>query len=231
MVRATLLSLFLGFAALVAPCAQAVETEAVKIAGQWVVVGVISGTDKDGKDIGVAVLKNVASKRTFTLSIGDTLPNEFGYSLKSIESRKVVITDRKKDVVLSFADAAPATAEDGDSPTRTARFIDNYYRGLSDAPIEIFKNERAEADAEVESQGLRLPLRRFGTMKEDAARSRFDLYRTDSAYEDGAADAAENADGDESRSSFVVNYDNFQDDGEPGDGPTELPLDAVEIND
>ncbi len=231
MVRATLLSLILGFAALAAPCVQAVEAEAVKIAGQWLVVGVISGTDKDGKDIGVAVLKNVATKRTFTLSIGDTLPNEFGFTLKAIEARKVVITDRKKDVILSFAEGSPASGEDEGAPSRTARFIDNYYRGLSDAPIEVFKNERAEADAEGEGQGLRLPLRRFGTMKEDAARSRFDLYRTDSAYEDGAADAAENDGGDEGRSSFVVNYDNFQDDDEPGDGPTELPMDAAEITD
>lgn len=222
-----LLSLPVLFALLATPPALGVEQKTkVKIAETWAVVGVISGTDPQGADIGVAVLRNNDTKRTYTLSIGDALPNEFGFVLSSVENRTVVIANGDRQVQLGFAESAvPATAnaEDESRESRTARFIDNYYRGLNDSPIEIFRGDHAEDEVVTgdpdRRDPLKLPMRRFGTFKEDAARSRFDLYRNDGGYAAGDGES-------EGEGGFVVNYgDGFQEEDQTVEVPTEVSLD------
>jgi len=183
-----------------APRASAVEPAAIgtgqKIDVQWSVVGVI-GT--------VAVVKNNATKATYSLQIGDALPTQFGFTLKAVQGRKVVVTDGTQDVTLSFAEASAPAAEE-DQAGLTARFIDNYYRGLAETA-----GFPEEAPREGES-GLGLPLRRFGPFKENDGRSRFELYRTDRPYRQGAdGDGTAQGDGESEDGRFVVNYDNFED--------------------
>jgi hypothetical protein len=218
--------------------ALAVEQKDIKVAEKWAVVGVIAGTDPKGHDIGIAVLRNQLTKHTYTLAIGDALPNEFGFTLKAVQNKTVVVANGEKQVTLGFAESSAAgeRAEDDGHDNRTARFIDNYYRGLSDSPIEIFKAERERADEQVQADdnmgrdGLKLPLRRFGGgFKEDAARSRFDLYRNDSGA--GSAEAADDG--------FLVNYGTDEAPGETSgdeppvfdaDGLREVPSDGIEIS-
>lgn len=225
--------------ALAAVPAFAVEQkDIVKIAEKWAVVGVIAGTDPKGHDVGIAVLRNQQTKHTYTLAIGDAVPNEFGYVLKGVLNRNVVLANGAKTVTLGFAEAASSASGSGSEEARenrTARFIDNYYRGLSDAPIEIFRDGRdrdegaVDGDATAPREKMRLPLRRFGNYKEEAARSRFDFYRNDSGYGDGGSVDAGDGGG------FLVNFsDSFQDEGRdaPADGSLgEAPYDADTIRD
>lgn len=167
-----------------------------KIDTQWSVVGVI-GT--------VAVVKNNATKATYSLQIGDALPTQFGFTLKAVQGRKVVVTDGAQDVTLSFAEASAPAAEE-DHAGLTARFIDNYYRGLAET-AGFPEDAPREGDA-----GLGLPLRRFGPFKENDGRSRFELYRTDRPYrQDADGEGAAQVEGENEDGRFVVNYDNFED--------------------
>ncbi len=209
--------------ALVAVPALAIEQKDIKVSEKWAVVGVIAGSDPKGHDVGIAVLRNNQTKHTYTLAIGDAVPNEFGFILKAVQNRNVVIANGERQVTLGFAEAVVAgSGSEEERENRTARFIDNYYRGLSDSPIEIFKADRERDDGGVETEtvsreGLKLPLRRFGSYKEDSVRSRFDVYRNDGGY-------AEAGSGEPDGDGFLVNYsDNFQDDGQqtPADGYSE----------
>lgn len=203
----------------------AVEQKDIKVVETWAVVGVIAGTDPKGHDIGIAVLRNTQTKHTYTLSIGDAVPNEFGFVLQSVQNRAVVIADGERQLRLSFAESSASGSGYGsedEHENRTARFIDSYYRGLSDSPIEVFKSERDHDEATPDSDGsardsMHYPLRRFGNYKDDASRSRFDWYRNDGAtYAEPSTGEPEASD-----NSLIANFtDSYQDDerevpGEP----------------
>lgn len=207
-VRLALAAALTSLALLRAESAAAVEKEPIRIVDRWSVIGVISESETHG----IAVLRNNQSHRTFTLSLGDAVPNEFGFALVSVANRKVVIGNGKEKVTLAFAESD--IAGDDAQPSRTAQFIDNYYRGLHESPIEILNRNAEEVPAERPTEGAVLPLKRFGSLR-DEAQSRFELYRSDRVY-GGEADAGE------AESGFTVNYDNFDDQtdggGEPLDG-------------
>jgi hypothetical protein len=211
-----------------APRAAAVDEQEIKVDARWSVVGIIAGGEEAGKPVGIAVLKNNATKHTYTLSIGDAVPNEFGYTLQSVKGRAVVITDGKQKVSLSFAEGS---SEDDSSPqSRTARFIDNYYRGFGEAPpVDIFSSSGSGGTASEDgsSQPLRLPLNRFGTLREDAARSRFESYHDNRGYRDDEPETATDP------SEYVVNYDSNYDEVPPESGYDAAPLypDAPEAYD
>ncbi len=195
-----------------APKARAVDETGIKIAEKWSVVGVIAEDDGTGvKGKGIAVIRNNLSKRTFTLAIGDSVPSEFGYVLKAVKSKSVVIANDKQAVTLAYADGTTGPAEEEGGLTPTSRFLDNYYRGLSESPIEILgpgsEGEPEKADG---PQTTILPLKRFGTLKSDG-RSRFDLYRADRTYRMNAEVEDDTSTLDGGDNGFVVNYDNFDD--------------------
>src|SRR3712207_4088741 len=108
-VRATLALLLLAAAP-----ARAVEEQEIKIVDKWSVVGIIAG-DEGGKQVGIAVLKNNQTQRTYTLSIGDTLPNEFGYTLQSVKGRRVVVTDGSEKLTLAFSEGPTSSDNEAES--------------------------------------------------------------------------------------------------------------------
>ncbi len=116
----------------------AVDVKPLTISDKWSVVGVITSSNPKND---VAVLKNNETTKTYTVTIGDTLPNDYSYVLKRIERRSVTVSDGEKQFVLSFVDV-PVAAEEADEFQDSVRFIDNYYRGLAESPIELFNKDR-----------------------------------------------------------------------------------------
>jgi len=114
-----------------------VEHAEVKIEGRWSVVGVISGEpNTSGKATGIAVLRSNLTKKTYTLAVGDSIPNEFGFVLKSVQAHSVQIASAgSQAVTLNFADtiqdAAADTTATSDMPSRASRFLGSYYRGFN----------------------------------------------------------------------------------------------------
>ena len=115
--------------------AQAVDQSEIKIEGRWSVVGVIAGEPSaTGKVTGIAVLRSNLSNKTYTLSVGDSVPNEFGFILQSVQAHSVQIASAGGNAVtLHFADTLPepTTEVSSDAPDRARRFLDSYYRGFN----------------------------------------------------------------------------------------------------
>ncbi len=199
-----ILSAWLGYGA---RPALAVDEGGIKIQDKWSVVGVISEDEQKG----IVVLRNNVTKRTFTLAIGDTVPTEFGYTVAAAKNRSVTLTDGKHVVTLAFAESSTTAAEEDPGLSPTNRFLDNYYRGLSESPVEILGPASENEPDRIEGQTGMMPLKRFGTLREEG-RSRFDLYRADRMYRmNQAGEEPVSADVEDDESGFVVNYDNFDD--------------------
>ena len=92
-----------GFAA----NAGAATTAPVAIGERWSVVGVIAGDPLPNQvPTGIAVLRNNVTQRSYTLTIGDSIPSEFGFTLKNVHARSVVIAKGDESVTLGFAEPA-----------------------------------------------------------------------------------------------------------------------------
>jgi hypothetical protein len=116
---------------------------------RWSVVGVIAGEpNASQKPTGIAVLRNNQTQRTYTLTIGDPVPTEFGYFLRNVLARNAVIGNDRETVTLSFSEpAAEVVADSREVPaSRTSRFLDTYYRSFDsgDASFDDFGSEEAE---------------------------------------------------------------------------------------
>jgi hypothetical protein len=186
-----------------------VEAAPIRVGDRWAVVGVIAGNDAAGKAIGIAVLKNTATQRTYTVSLGEGVPTEYGFVLSAVHDRQVEISDGRQKIMLGFAEGSGKEEEDDND--RTARFLDNYYRSLgSNSHLEVLAGEddgsgRADESGETEGSvdgdaaGEVLPLKRFGNLK-DEGDSRFELYRPDRTYRFGSesGDRGEIGEGSES---------------------------------
>jgi len=146
----------------------AVDVQPIKISDKWSVVGVITSSNPKND---VAVLKNNETSKTYTVTIGDTLPSDYRYVLKRIERRSVTVSDGDKLFTLSFVDT-PVAAEEADEFQDSVRFIDNYYRGMAESPIELFNNRRT---GDTSGTAAVVP-KSFGTLSE-SARSRFENYK------------------------------------------------------
>lgn len=214
------------FCAAVSTIGLAVEPAPIKIGERWSVVGVISGDSGAAGEVGIAVLRNNSNNRTYTLTIGDGLPSEFGFTLQSVRGKNVVVSDGQKAFTLSFADAP---VEETEAVSKTARFIDNYYRSVGEGRAENGYAPTTGEGAATTEADLRYDTERAG-------RSRFELYREERHYrpldsvpgEDRVpvdAEDSEDAEGD----GFVVNYDNFSDEtGEAYDEDGDAGLGAAE---
>lgn len=169
---------------------------------RWSIVGVIS----DDEQQGIAVLKNSENGRTFTVEVGESLPTDFSVVLHSVRDRKVVVKDEEGYHQLTFA---LPEANDEEPKAHASRFLDNYYRGFNEIPLEMFGDSETELrDVKGDTTGIGIPISNFGRLRPDFAPSRFDLYRTEHRY--NAEDEAD----------FIVNYDNFEEDSpqDPGLG-------------
>lgn len=182
--------------------AHAVEKKPIQVNDRWSVVGVIAGGNAEGKEIAIAVLKNNETRRTYTVSLGETLPSDYQFTLQAVVGKQVSVSDGEKVYVLSYAEAdmdeRDAASVDN---ARSSRFLDSYYRSFDGQPIEVQATDTAERP------GYDVPLQRFSTLREQSARSRFELFRAD------RLDAADDQNGDAEAidGSVVVNYDNFVD--------------------
>ncbi len=106
------------------------------IKDRWGVVGVISESDPKGPNKGVAVLKHLQSGRTYTVSVGESLPHDSGVVLQGIQAKKVKVAPIAGDAIeLAFIEAS-SSVESNESeqqvvePSRTERFLNQYYQGL-----------------------------------------------------------------------------------------------------
>ena len=109
-VTSRLITLFLVGAAATAGAATNVP---VAISERWSVVGVIAGDPLPNQaPTGIAVLRNNVTQRSYTLTIGDPIPSEFGFTLKNVLSRSVVIAKGDESVTLGFAEPAAETTSD-----------------------------------------------------------------------------------------------------------------------
>ena len=145
--------------------AQAVDQTEIRIEGRWSVVGVISGEPQGaGKVTGIAVLRSNITKKTYTLSVGDSVPNEFGFTLKAVKPHSVEIASAgSAAVTLNFADTAvsdaPAAAETEQAVEgagqngRASRFLESYYRGFNQARTEHLRGSLDEDDEDDQTAG------------------------------------------------------------------------------
>lgn len=156
----------------------AVDAKPLKINEKWSIVGVITSSNPSND---VAVLKNNETTKTYTVTLGDSLPSDYEFILKEIKRRSVVVSDGDRTFTLGFADVP--VSEDTDEFQNSVRFIDNYYRGLADSPIELFNKERVNDSA---GTAAVVPVKNFGTLSEGAT-SRFDAYEPSFGEEQPAA--------------------------------------------
>lgn len=208
--------------------AEAVDAKPLTIQEKWSVVGVITSSKPEND---VAVLRNNETSKTYTVTLGDTLPSEYSFVLTEIKRRNVVISNGDKKVVLGFADV-PVSEDEGDDFRNSVRFIDNYYRGLAESPIELFNKQRrteTTGTAAVVNPVPVMPIKNFGSMDE-VRDSRFDgdgepfdpeLFQNQEGYDEQVDAVLENA--------AEEDYPNYQD-GQPNDelyyDQTELPAAA-----
>jgi hypothetical protein len=182
---------------------RAVDVQALKISDKWSVVGVITSSNPKND---VAVLKNNETSKTYTVTIGDTLPNDYSYVLKRIERRSVTVSDGANQHVLSFVDEPVAAAEEAEEFQDSVRFIDNYYRGLAESPIELFNKGRV---GNTTGTAAVVP-KNFGTLSE-SAKSRFEDYNRQLEELDRSEEAIEQGEANEldlnSYGDLPVNYD------------------------
>lgn len=198
----------------------AVDPAGIKIHDRWSIVGIISG-DSGGKDeTGIAVIRNNETKRTYTLQVGDAVPTEFGFVLKSVKNKQVVIGDAKESIPLQFGEPS---SEESETVTQTARFIDTYYKSLDGAGGE----RGFEGEVPVERDAFQ-PLTRYGS---ESGRSRFELYRAEGGYRPPGGyepDPVPEDDGDVAYDEFDADPSSF--DERPVAGQAELvPTDIEEI--
>jgi hypothetical protein len=196
--------------------AAAVESGVVKLSERWSVVGVVGGEGESHR--AVAVLRQNSTQKTFTLALGDSLPFEGGFVVAAVRGRGVVVTRGDESVTLAFAESP---ADDGsEAPSRTARFIDNYYRGLGDSPIEL--TDRGFSTSGEDPRTDSTFLRRFPPIpplpEDGRGEYRYDLYRSDRPY---------GGDRDGDQGGFTVTYDNFDDETAEGNGPSTLAQPAT----
>jgi hypothetical protein len=93
-----------------ASTAGAATNAPVAISERWSVVGVIAGDPLPNQSpTGIAVLRNNVTQRSYTLTIGDPIPSEFGFTLKNVLARSVVIAKGDESVTLGFAEPAAET--------------------------------------------------------------------------------------------------------------------------
>ena len=93
-----------------AATAGAATNAPVAISERWSVVGVIAGDPLPNQaPTGIAVLRNNVTQRSYTLTIGDPIPSEFGFTLKNVLARSVVIAKGDESVTLGFAEPAAET--------------------------------------------------------------------------------------------------------------------------
>lgn len=185
---------------LLATNALAVDPAGIKINDRWSVVGVIAGDETAQAEAGIAVIRNNTTKRTYTLAIGDSVPTEFGFTLKSVRNRNVIIGNETQHVTLAFSE--PSTDET-EPVSQTTRFIDNYYRSL-DAPAEGVRDEEPIAINPNNDLNYE-PLTRFGSRSDDGRRARFELYRAERGYRERQDDA-----------DVETDEENFETSGEDG---------------
>lgn len=145
--------------------ASAIDESEIKVADRWSIVGVIAEADLSGA--GVAVLRQNTTKRTYTLAVGDSLPSEYGFVLTSVKGRSVTVRKGTHLVTLSFAEQPLEETTDSDLH-RTAKFLESYYRGLSD-------NASDSADSDPEPQPTAFG--KFSQLRDEPRPGRYELYR------------------------------------------------------
>lgn len=105
--------------------AKAVEDSQIDIASQWSVVGVIAESNENNQSQkGIAVIKNLGDSKTYTVKIGDYLP-QTAYKVESIKRKQVIINDSKSKITISHI-AAPRP-KDSEMQLRT-KFAEMYLR-------------------------------------------------------------------------------------------------------
>lgn len=155
----------------------AVDAKPLTIQEKWSVVGVITSSKPEND---VAVLRNNETAKTYTVTLGDSLPSEYSFVLTEIKRRNVTISNGETKVILGFVDH-PVDDEEDDDFRNSVRFIDNYYRGLADSPIELFNKPRRSdttGTAAVNPVAVPvMPLKNFESIGE-AQDSRFETEET-----------------------------------------------------
>jgi hypothetical protein len=170
----------IGFASQIA---FAVDDKPLDMSTRWQVVGIISGSEEHGKPFGIAVLKNVTSKRTYTVTVGESLPTDGEFTLEAIRNRKVSVSNGKQSFPLEFATSEVKEVESNSESPRNARFIDSYYRGMENPEAESY------GDSANDGSGIELDIRnyphgsqRFSTFGANNFGTRFELYQPDTKY-------------------------------------------------
>lgn len=123
---------------MVASAVSAVDVKPLSIQDKWSVVGVITSSKPEND---VAVLRNNQTLKTYTITLGDSLPSEYSFVLTEIKRRNVVVSNGQSQIVLGFVDH-PVEEEEKDDFENSVRFIDNYYRGLAESPIDLLNKPR-----------------------------------------------------------------------------------------
>jgi hypothetical protein len=115
------------------------------IGQRWSVVGVISGDPLPNQQpTGIAVQRNNVTQRSYTLTIGDPIPAELGFTLKNVLAKTVVIANGDMDVTLSFGEppvensTVEAAPVDHDQPSpRVSKFLESYQQSLDSADANL----------------------------------------------------------------------------------------------
>jgi hypothetical protein len=91
-----------------------------------------------------------------------------------VKGKAVVVASTSENVTLGFAESS--IPEETESDPRTARFVENYYRGFGESPMDVF-SANDESDADRSGENLRFPMQRYNQLRDDGAPMRYEIYR------------------------------------------------------
>ena len=179
---------------------QAIDPRGVKISKEWSVVGVIA----DGDTKGIAVIKDRA--KTYTVRIGDVLPNNPDFRIKSVKRKQVILTDGRDDVTISYQSPS-RDAWGEDEPI--SRFAESYFTGFTTVPIDYYKKRKnAGLGADTGLNDMPFMMKKVADPNDPA--TEYELFRREQGYGKTFKDA-HGTEEDEAESDVYVHYDNFSD--------------------
>jgi|GEM_PF-1982185 len=93
---------------------------------RYALVGVISASDGNGKNLGMAVIKDVANGRSLNIRTGQQLPNGEGLWVSAIGRAEVTVTDGVHKHTIGYAAPAPTRSTMAEYRTSDVDYSSGY---------------------------------------------------------------------------------------------------------
>jgi hypothetical protein len=178
----------------------AVEDGGIEIADRWSVIGTIN----TGEDSGVVVMKDIVSRKTFTLKIGARLPHDPQFMIKSGNGNKVIVSDSNEEITLLHISESSSYDEKPiyipASESRIVEYLNDEYQEVEQGNMTIFQHQN-KMKRGIEPDEVPMPISQFGNMTDDEIKDRIEKYRDKKEEFSDAGD----------ENGYEISYTNFSD--------------------